>query len=623
MHRLTLRRSSLARLALLTAALVLLTFGARMLAVGVLAGRIRHAARERGLTPSWRSLRVDFPARVRLVDFALTAPGGGAVLRLDTLSVRLDPLSFLVLHPAARRVDLAHARFRLLRGPAVDPDTLPPETPPAGVRSAERAARFRRSAENLVRVLLLPARRLPRLALRDVTLEAGSGERGEPAEAGGGVRLEWLDLAPARGGVRLAAAGTLALERDVPFAFDLRYEHDDRLIGGARFGIPDAERHRLEPVRIAVRGAIAQDRGAGVVRVSDSTRVTIGRVRFTLGGALERRGPRFTLSLAADGLTAEQWKQSLPRPLLGPLEGLSVRGTYDYRVSLDLDVSRPDSVRFGADVIPHGLWLDPSGTALNLAGLDQPFVASIHLPHDRIAERDLSTANPHYRPLEAMDSLLVYAVVTNEDGGFFHHRGFNAEAVRGAIADNIKAGAYRRGAGTITMQLVRNLYLGHARTLSRKAQEVVLAWVLEHLTLVGKRRLLEVYLNVIEWGPGIHGADEAAEYYFGHDAGRLTVDEALFLTTVVPAPTRWRYRFDDAGALRPFERAQMRFIGRAMVAKGWLAPESLPPAESLRVEIRGIARDALFPPESSTGADSTGTPAPGDSSAADSGAAPD
>jgi membrane peptidoglycan carboxypeptidase len=145
------------------------------------------------------------------------------------------------------------------------------------------------------------------------------------------------------------------------------------------------------------------------------------------------------------------------------------------------------------------------------------------------------------------------------------------------------------------MQLVRNLYLGHARTLSRKAQEVVLAWVLEHLTQITKERMLEIYLNIIEWGPGVHGADEAAHYYFGHDAGRLTPGEALFLATVVPAPSKWRFRFDQAGALRPFARAQMHFIGRAMVHKGRLLPERLPTADSLRVELRGPARDLLVP----------------------------
>src|SRR5204862_4845476 len=130
----------------------------------------------------------------------------------------------------------------------------------------------------------------------------------------------------------------------------------------------------------------------------------------------------------------------------------------------------------------------------------------------------------HYRPLPEIDSLLVHAVVTNEDGAFFRHRGFNTEAVKGAIAENLAAGAYRRGAGTITMQLMRNLYLGHERTLARKAQEVVLAWVLEHLAGVSKQRLLEIYMNIIEWGPGICGADEATHFYFGRHAGWIDLE---------------------------------------------------------------------------------------------------
>ena len=207
----------------------------------------------------------------------------------------------------------------------------------------------------------------------------------------------------------------------------------------------------------------------------------------------------------------------------------------------------------------------------------------------------LESGHPVTR-FDQIDSLLTHAVVTNEDGGFFRHRGFNTEAVKQSIAENLRAGAFKRGAGTITMQLARNLYLGHQRTLARKMQEVVLAWVLEHLTGVGKRRLLEIYFNIIEWGPGVHGADEAARYYFDRDASRLTIDESLFLATIVPAPLKWRYRFDSQGALRPFAQAQMHFIGRAMIAKGWLDPAHLPAAELLRVDLRGAARDVVRPP---------------------------
>ena len=562
-------------------ALGILAFGPRLIAP-----RLRAAAHARGLEASWDALVMQLPAGARLSGLSLTGATGDTVVSVDSLRVALDPLSLLLLRVRFASIDAAHVRLVPPERRAADPDTLAPEEPPVRGRP-DRSGRVHEAADRLARTLLLPARRLPELSLRDVRVETGDGEAA--------LAIERLVLRRARGAMGLDAEGGLEREPRTPFALELRYGDDDRLTGRARFGIPDVERGTTDSLLFRVDGAVVQDRARGVVRMADSTRVTIGRIRLRIGGSLERRGPHVRFALAANDLDAPLIQSSLPRMMLGPLLDLSVRGSFDYRISFDLDVSAPDSVRFDADVIPHGLALDPAHTRLNLAELSGPFVARIHLPRDRIVIRDLSPANTHFRPLEAIDSLLTHAVLTNEDGGFFRHHGFNTEAVRGAIADNIRAGAYRRGAGTITMQLVRNLYLGHARTLSRKAQEVVLSWVLEHLVRLDKRRILEIYLNIIEWGPDVFGADEATHFYFGHDAGRVSVDEALFLATVVPAPTKWRYRFDAAGELRPFERAQMHFIGRAMVARGWLDPAQLPDRDVLRVELRGPAREALFP----------------------------
>ena len=124
---------------------------------------------------------------------------------------------------------------------------------------------------------------------------------------------------------------------------------------------------------------------------------------------------------------------------------------------------------------------------------------------------------------------------------------------------------------------------------------MVLAWVLEHLTGVGKERLLEIYLNIIEWGPGEHGADEAAHYYFGHDARR-----ARRFPRRCSSPPWCRPRTSGASdstrtaRLRPFERAQMHFIGRAMIAAAGSRPDRLPPADSLALELRGAARAELI-----------------------------
>jgi hypothetical protein len=586
-------RLRLAAVVLLAALLV-----AWLSAPAMVAATLRRAAAARGLALHWDRLRLRFPLRAELRGVALSSPTrGDTLLVADSLAAVVDPWSLVFLHPRLTEAAVSRARVTLVPHRTSPPDTLAPEDEEPTVTSP-RAQKLRRTAESLVRLLLAPARRLPRLEIRDLTVRT---EADEASPRGGHVA--WLALEHTPAGMHLRASGALALEPDAPFDLELAYGHDDRLVGGATLQFLDPAGGVAETLRLTVDGRLTQDHHAGVLRLADPTRLVVGRVPLTLGGSLDRHGPRLTARLTGEGLTEEAIRLSVPASALGPLTRLRVRGSFDYRLAFDLDLERPDSVRFTADVIPHGLALDPALDGLDLGRLDQPFLAVIRLPRGRLVPRELSALNPFYRPLGAIDSLLVHAVLANEDGGFFHHRGFNTEAIQLAIAANVKAGAWRRGAGTVTMQVARNLWLGHERTLARKAQEVVLAWVLEHLTGLPKRRLLEIYLNIIEWGPEVHGAAEATHYYFDTDPGHVTVDEALFLATVVPAPTKWRYRFAPDGSLRPFERAQMHFIGRAMVAKGWLAPEMLPGRDSLTVTLRGRARAEFFPPDSA-GADS-------------------
>ena len=562
------------------------------------AGRIRAVAAARGLTVSWRKLTVSGLGRVRLSRVVASRARAGSaadsLFRADSVAVALDLGSLWSLHPRVGSLGLWHARIRLPARNAAELDTIMPDDRPAGHASKEdpaRAARLRQSAESWVRLLSAPARRLPRLELNDVDISTDSGEDASLR----GLRIARLDLKRVADGIRFSTAGSLQLDREVPFNAAFAFDGEDRIRGGARFLITDSTRARTDTLLVTAEGSLRQNYRRGLVTIGDGTRVTIGRLPLRIEGRLASRGPVVHLAVSADGLTEERIKRSLPPAVLGPLLDVGVRGSWDHRVALDLDLARPDSVRFEADVVPHHLVLDAARTRLRLLGLDEPFVAVILLPRGARAVRELSMNNPHFRTLDAISPDLVHAVVTNEDGGFFGHRGFNTEAMKKAIAENLKAGAYRRGAGTITMQLARNLYTGHARTLSRKGQEIVLAWILEHLTGVSKERLLEIYLNIIEWGPGIHGADEAARFYFDRDAHDLTLDQSLFLATVIPSPSRWRWRFDSSGTARPYVRAQMHFIGRAMIAKGWLPSEALPPADSLRVELAGPARTFFFP----------------------------
>ena len=140
--------------------------------------------------------------------------------------------------------------------------------------------------------------------------------------------------------------------------------------------------------------------------------------------------------------------------------------------------------------------------------------------------------------LDAISPALLRAVMASEDDRFFEHRGVDWEAVRRARAYNAKHGDEpRRGGSTITMQCARNVFLWQGKSYVRKALEAGVAYVIE--LVWGKRRVLEVYLNVIEWGPGIFGAEAAAHTYFGVPASALTPHQAALMAAVLPNPRRW------------------------------------------------------------------------------------
>ena len=140
-------------------------------------------------------------------------------------------------------------------------------------------------------------------------------------------------------------------------------------------------------------------------------------------------------------------------------------------------------------------------------------------------------------PLSRISSSLRHAVVAAEDSSFFAHEGFDWEGIKKAAKYNLEAGEFKRGGSTITQQLAKNLYLTAERSLIRKAREALITRSLEHhLT---KERILELYLNVVEWGQGIYGAEAAARHHFKKSAHDLTADEAAWLAAILPSPRRY------------------------------------------------------------------------------------
>ncbi|MFH0926691.1 MAG: monofunctional biosynthetic peptidoglycan transglycosylase [bacterium] len=140
----------------------------------------------------------------------------------------------------------------------------------------------------------------------------------------------------------------------------------------------------------------------------------------------------------------------------------------------------------------------------------------------------LSRISPH----------LINAILIAEDDKFWQHDGFDYEAIQEAIDKDIEAGKFKSGGSTISQQLVKNLYLSPKKSLIRKLREAIITWRIEKT--LSKKRILELYLNVIEWGEGIFGIEAAARYYYNKSSYRITPFEAARLAAVLPNPIRYK-----------------------------------------------------------------------------------
>ena len=151
-------------------------------------------------------------------------------------------------------------------------------------------------------------------------------------------------------------------------------------------------------------------------------------------------------------------------------------------------------------------------------------------------------------PVGRISTDLQHAVIAAEDGHFYGHHGIDWEQVEQVAEESSETGHIRRGASTITQQLVKNLFFTTHRNPVRKAFEYTLAPMAD--SILGKRRVLELYLNVIEWGPGVYGAEAAAEYHYHTTAAKLDREQAARLAGCLPAPRRRKpARMDHYSAL--------------------------------------------------------------------------
>jgi monofunctional biosynthetic peptidoglycan transglycosylase len=161
---------------------------------------------------------------------------------------------------------------------------------------------------------------------------------------------------------------------------------------------------------------------------------------------------------------------------------------------------------------------------------------------------------------------LVKAVLIAEDDKFWGHEGFDYEAIQRALEKDFKAKKLKSGGSTITQQLARNLYLSPEKSLVRKVSEAIITWRMEKV--LSKKRILELYLNVAEWGDGIFGAEAASRHYYGKSSSGLTPEEAARLASVLPNPRKYNPAGDQRYVIN-----RSSLIYSIMIQRGIVVPE--------------------------------------------------
>jgi hypothetical protein len=299
----------------------------------------------------------------------------------------------------------------------------------------------------------------------------------------------------------------------------------------------------LAPVPVPRLGLDAHARGLLDLRarrlVVQEAVVDYRNVHATLTADVENVGrkPKFAARLQVRPLPCQTALAALPVELTPSLQGFKLTGTFstDLHLALDLgDLDQP--IDLGGLVGIEGCKVVEAPDLSSAQRLLGTFEQTVEVEPGKWLTFLVGPENPDWVAFNEISPYLVNSIMTTEDSGFFKHKGFIPSEFRSALQQNLQRGYFRLGASSITMQMVKNVLLSREKTLSRKLQELFLTWYVEHnLT---KERIMEIYFNVIEFGPGIYGIGRAARHYFGKNANALAPQEAAFFSSILPNPKK-------------------------------------------------------------------------------------
>jgi hypothetical protein len=351
---------------------------------------------------------------------------------------------------------------------------------------------------------------------------------------------------------------------------------------------------RLADTDVVIESAEASYKlilGSGTIMLDSSSVVHLNKIAIRPYLRYQAKPVKeYEARIVSGRMPAQEVLNSLPRGMFTHIEGMEVTGFLTYTLDFFLNADRLelDQVVFDSHLKKEDFRILKFGKAM-LGKLNQPFVYTPHEYGRAVRSFVVGEENPDFTPVDQVSPYLKNAILTSEDPSFFYHRGFIEEAIKRSIIENYKARRFKQGGSTISMQLVKNVFLTRQKTMARKFEEILLTWLIENNGVSSKQRMFEVYLNIIEWGPNVYGIGEASRFYFNKRPAELTLAESIFLSSIIPSPKLFRYRFDEHGNLRNFMGSLYRMMATKMVIRNMITPEDtigLMPS----IEIMGPAR---------------------------------
>ncbi len=446
------------------------------------------------------------------------------------------------------------------------------------------------------------------IALRDVAIgrlsPGGSLEARGFLDDHGIPRPLGADLIPPRDGNPFA----LTLHGDkIPLAPFAALAPKGIVVGNARVSGTVSVRRAAHTTQVAVAGSVLGLRldhktlgpqsipvdatvDASVAVSPDAVAVqrasfAVGAARWSLSGWLRRGSPvSGQLDVQLADAPCNELLLSVPHEIRGPLDGLTMTGTFGGRARLALDLAAP---------VGEGVTLETRLANACIVSAEPPaadvtqlLVSSEHTFPDG-SRALVGPDEVAWFPLKRLPWFVLGAFTSAEDGRFFSHHGFDENAIARSFEIDLRDRRLARGGSTISQQLVKNAFLTHRRSLDRKIQEAVLTWRLE--ARLDKKQILERYFNVIELGPHIFGLRAAAAHWFGISPRELTIKQAAFLAALTAEPTNMSRRVRRAGGLDPDSAARVDLILRGMARDGIISRDDLEEARERSLHFAATA----------------------------------